>query len=76
LQFPDDQNASTLGIRGEETFEITGVTAFNDGRMPETVHVKAGDVEFDALVRIDTPTEAEYFRHGGILQYAIRNLLN
>ena len=76
LQFPDDQNASTLGIRGEETFEITGVAAFNDGRTPETVHVKAGDVEFDALVRIDTPTEAEYFRHGGILQYAIRNLLN
>jgi aconitate hydratase len=76
LQFPDGQNASTLGIRGEETFEITGVAAFNDGRTPETVHVKAGDVEFDALVRIDTPTEAEYFRHGGILQYAIRNLLN
>jgi aconitate hydratase len=76
LQFPEGQNASTLGIRGKETFEITGVTALNDGKTPKTVHVKAGDVEFDATVRIDTPTEADYFRHGGILQYAIRNLLN
>ncbi|TAN28040.1 MAG: aconitate hydratase AcnA [Castellaniella sp.] len=76
LQFPEGQNASTLGIRGKETFEITGVTALNDGQMPKTVHVKAGAVEFDAVVRIDTPTEADYYRHGGILQYAIRNLLN
>ena len=76
LQFPDGQNASTLGIRGKETFEITGVTALNDGKMPKTVRVKAGNVEFDAIVRIDTPTEADYYRHGGILQYAIRNLLN
>ncbi|HEX7386325.1 MAG TPA: aconitate hydratase AcnA [Castellaniella sp.] len=76
LQFPEGQNATTLGIRGKETFEITGVTTFNDGKTPKTVHVKAGAVEFDALVRIDTPTEADYYRHGGILQYAIRNLLN
>ncbi|CAM5221677.1 Aconitate hydratase OS=Castellaniella defragrans OX=75697 GN=HNR28_000078 PE=3 SV=1 [Castellaniella defragrans] len=76
LQFPEGQNAATLGIRGKETFEITGVTALNDGKTPKTVHVKAGNVEFDATVRIDTPTEAEYYRHGGILQYAIRNLLN
>ncbi|WP_345796793.1 aconitate hydratase AcnA [Castellaniella sp. MT123] len=75
LQFPEGQNATTLGLRGKETFEITGIEAFNDGKTPKTVHVKAGDVEFDALVRIDTPSEASYYRHGGILQYAIRQLL-
>ncbi|MGB6243268.1 MAG: aconitate hydratase AcnA [Castellaniella sp.] len=76
LQFPEGQNADSLGLRGKETFEITGIEAFNDGKTPKTVHVKAGDVEFDALVRIDTPSEAAYYRHGGILQYAIRQLLN
>ncbi len=76
LQFPEGQNADTLGLRGKETFEITGIEAFNDGKTPKTVHVKAGDVEFDALVRIDTPSEAAYYRHGGILQYAIRQLLH
>ncbi|MER1939241.1 aconitate hydratase AcnA [Castellaniella sp. FW104-16D08] len=75
LQFPQGQNAETLGFRGKETFEITGVEALNQGRIPKTVHVKAGAVEFDAVVRIDTDTEADYYRHGGILQYAIRNLL-
>ncbi len=75
LQFPAGQNAASLGIRGKETFEITGVEAFNGGGTPRTVHVRAGDVEFDALVRIDTPTEAAYYRHGGILQYALRQLL-
>jgi aconitate hydratase len=76
LQFPEGQNADSLGLNGEETFEITGIGAFNEGRTPKTVHVKAGAVEFDALVRIDTPSEAAYYRHGGILQYAIRQLLN
>ncbi|MGB6155604.1 aconitate hydratase AcnA [Castellaniella sp.] len=76
LQFPEGQNADTLGLRGKETFEITGIEAFNDGKAPKTVRVKAGDVEFDALVRIDTPSEAAYYRHGGILQYAIRQLLH
>ncbi|WP_323030143.1 aconitate hydratase AcnA [Castellaniella sp.] len=75
LQFPEGLNAAALGIRGKETFEITGVEAFNDGGTPKTVHVRAGDAEFDALVRIDTPTEAAYYRHGGILQYALRQLL-
>ncbi len=75
LQFPEGLNAAALGIRGKETFEITGVEAFNGGGTPKTVHVRAGDVEFDALVRIDTPTEAAYYRHGGILQYALRQLL-
>ncbi|MFA7475325.1 MAG: aconitate hydratase, partial [Castellaniella sp.] len=76
LQFPAGSNAASLGIRGEETFEITGVEAFNDGVTPKTVRVRAGDIEFDALVRIDTPTEAAYYRHGGILQYALRQLLD
>lgn len=75
LQFPEGQNAESLGLTGEETFEITGVTALNDGSTPSTVHVRAGDVEFDAVVRIDTPGEADYYRHGGIMQYVLRSLL-
>jgi aconitate hydratase len=75
LQFPAGQNAASLGLQGTETFEITGVEAFNDGGTPRTVQVRAGDVTFDAVVRIDTPTEAAYYRHGGILQYALRQLL-
>ena len=55
LQYPEGQNAESLGLTGEETFSITGVTALNDGETPRTVKVKAGDVEFDAVVRIDTP---------------------
>lgn len=74
LQFPQGQSADSLGLTGEETVDITGVDAFNDG-IPETVHVKAGDVEFDAVVRIDTPSEADYYRHGGIMQYVLRQLL-
>jgi len=73
LQFPDGQNADTLGLTGEETFTITGIDALNSS-IPDTVHVKAGEVEFDATVRIDTPGEADYYRHGGILQYALRSL--
>ncbi|MCD0486248.1 aconitate hydratase AcnA [Streptacidiphilus sp. ASG 303] len=75
LQFPAGASALSLGLTGEETFEITGVTALNDGGIPETVHVKAGDVEFDAKVRIDTPGEADYYRNGGILQYVLRSLI-
>ncbi len=79
LQFPDGHDADSLGLTGEETFDITGVAAFND-EMPQTVHVKAGSgedaVEFDAKVRIDTPGEADYYRHGGIMQYVLRKLLN
>lgn len=75
LQFPDGQNADSLGLTGEETFDITGVTALADS-IPDTVHVKAGDTEFDAVVRIDTPGEADYYRHGGIMQYVLRQLLN
>ncbi|MGW2153420.1 aconitate hydratase AcnA [Nonomuraea sp. NPDC001699] len=75
LQFPEGATAGSLGLTGEETFDITGVEALNGGGIPSTVHVKAGDVEFDAVVRIDTPGEADYYRHGGIMQYVLRSLL-
>ncbi|UPK77145.1 aconitate hydratase [Nocardioidaceae bacterium SCSIO 66511] len=78
LQYPDGQTAESLGLTGEETFDFSGVTALNDG-IPETVHVTAtpdsGDaIEFDAIVRIDTPGEAGYYRNGGIMQYVLRQL--
>jgi aconitate hydratase len=75
LQYPAGKNAASLGLTGEEEFTITGVTALNEGSTPKTVKVKAGDVEFDAVVRIDTPGEADYYRNGGIMQYVLRNLL-
>jgi aconitate hydratase len=75
LQFPDGENAESLGLTGEETFSITGVTGLNDGTTPRTVQVRAGDVEFDAVVRIDTPGEANYYRNGGIMPYVLRSLL-
>ncbi|MFC4009633.1 aconitate hydratase AcnA [Nonomuraea purpurea] len=75
LQFPEGGSAEALGLTGEETFDITGVEELNGGGIPRTVHVKAGDVEFDAVVRIDTPGEADYYRHGGIMQYVLRSLL-
>ncbi len=76
LQYPEGESAESLGLTGEEEFSITGVTEMNEGRTPKTVKVKAGDVEFDALVRIDTPGEANYYRHGGIMQYVLRSLRN
>ncbi|MGW5444128.1 aconitate hydratase AcnA [Streptomyces asiaticus] len=75
LQFPEGASAQSLGLTGEETFDITGVTALNEGGIPETVKVKAGEVEFDAKVRIDTPGEADYYRNGGIMQYVLRSLI-
>ncbi|MGY1605818.1 aconitate hydratase [Geodermatophilus sp. SYSU D00700] len=74
LQFPEGQNRESLGLTGDEEFTITGITALNDGETPRTVKVKAGDVEFDARVRIDTPGEANYYRNGGIMQYVLRSL--
>ncbi|HMU36393.1 MAG TPA: aconitate hydratase AcnA, partial [Marmoricola sp.] len=74
LQFPDGVTAESLGLSGEETFEITGVIQLNEGTIPRTVHVKADAIEFDAIVRIDTPGEANYYRNGGIMQYVLRNL--
>ena len=75
LQFPSGQNADSLGLTGEETFEIVGIEELNNGKTPKTVTVKAGDKTFAATVRIDTPGEADYYRHGGIMQYVLRSLL-
>ena len=76
LQYPEGENAESLGLTGEESFDFTGITKLNDGETPRTVHVKAGDVEFDAVVRIDTPGEANYYRNGGIMPYVLRSLLD
>ena len=80
LQFPEGRTADSLGLTGEETFMVSGVTALNDGVTPSTVTVVAtppeGDsVSFEAVLRIDTPGEADYYRHGGIMQYVLRSLL-
>ncbi|MEX1177903.1 MAG: aconitate hydratase AcnA [Nitriliruptor sp.] len=79
LQFPDGDDAESLGLTGEETFDIAGVSGLNDGSIPRTVSVVARgedgrEVAFDATLRIDTPGEAMYYRHGGILQYVLRSL--
>ncbi len=75
LQFKDGESVESLGLTGEETFDIVGVEALNSGDVPREVTVKAGDKEFTATVRIDTPGEADYYRHGGIMQYVLRSLL-
>ncbi|MDQ3157334.1 MAG: aconitate hydratase [Actinomycetota bacterium] len=80
LQYPEGQTAESLGLTGEETFDFTGITELNEGKTPKTVHVKASavngeSVEFDAVVRIDTPGEANYYRNGGIMQYVLRSLV-
>ena len=81
LQFPVGENADSLGLDGTETFDISGITKLNNGETPRTVKVIARKhdgvtVEFDAIVRIDTPGEADYYRNGGILQYVLRSLVN
>jgi aconitate hydratase len=75
LQYRDGESAESLGLTGEEEFSVTGVTALNEGASPREVTVRAGDTEFQARLRIDTPGEADYYRHGGILQYVLRSLL-
>ncbi|MFD5764382.1 aconitate hydratase AcnA [Streptomyces sp. NPDC127049] len=76
LQFPAGQSADSLGLTGEETFSIAGITELNEGTTPSTVKVTTDTgVEFDAVVRIDTPGEADYYRNGGIMQYVLRNLI-
>lgn len=76
LQFPEGQTAENLGLTGEEAFSFTGVTELNEGRTPSTVKVTTDTgVEFDAVVRIDTPGEADYYRNGGIMQYVLRSLI-
>jgi aconitate hydratase len=78
LQFGDGENAGTLGLTGHEVFEVSGVSALNDGEVPKVVEVRAVDgdrvVEFSARLRIDTPMEAEYYRNGGILPYMLRQM--
>jgi aconitate hydratase len=85
LQFPVGQHATSLGLDGTEEFDFTGIEELNNGKTPKTVHVVAKPtahsaegkpvIEFDAVVRIDTPGEADYFRNGGILQYVLRSLV-
>ncbi|MGA0566033.1 aconitate hydratase [Rathayibacter sp. KR2-224] len=85
LQFPEGESSASLGLDGTEEIAISGLTELNEGETPKTVHVTAtpsehsgpakDTVEFDALVRIDTPGEADYYRNGGILQYVLRSLV-
>jgi aconitate hydratase len=76
LQFPEGESAKSLGIDAHEQFGISGFAEpLNAGELPKTCNARVGDVEFEATVRIDTPKEADYFRHGGILQYVLRQLL-
>jgi aconitate hydratase len=80
LQFPAGENADSLGLDGTEVYSVSGVTELNEGRTPRTVRVEATKadgtvVAFDAVLRIDTPGEADYYRNGGILQYVLRSLV-
>jgi aconitate hydratase len=75
LQFLDGQTPATLGLKGDEVFAILGITALNTGGVPKEVTVTAGSISFKAKVRIDTPGEADYYRHGGIMQFVLRQLL-
>jgi aconitate hydratase len=74
LQFTEGTSMQSLGLTGEETFDIAGLDAFGAGDVPKEIVVRAGSLEFNARVRIDTPMEAEYFRHGGILANVLRQL--
>jgi aconitate hydratase len=74
LQFKPGESAASLGLTGHETFDITGIEEINSGQVPAEVTVTAGGREFRATVRIDTPGEAAYYRHGGIMQYVLRSL--
>jgi aconitate hydratase len=81
LQFQDGDSPETLGLTGEEVFDLTGIAVMNEGGVPDTVQVRAvapggGVTTFEARVRIDTPGEAAYYRHGGILPYVLRSLLD
>ncbi len=76
LQYSDGDTAKSLQLNGDEEISVTGIIAMNAGPVPREVTVRAGDREFSARVRIDTPGEAEYYRHGGIMQYVLRSLLS
>ena len=73
LQFKPGESADSLGLTGQETFDITGIEEINSGDTPNEVMVTADGKEFTAVVRIDTPGEADYYRHGGIMQYVLRS---
>jgi aconitate hydratase len=85
LQFPAGETWASLGLDGTESISISGVEELNEGRTPKTLHVVAEPtvdspegkqpIEFDAVLRIDTPGEADYYRNGGILQYVLRSLV-
>ncbi|MHB1786328.1 MAG: aconitate hydratase [Acidimicrobiales bacterium] len=74
LQYPEGKSAASLGLTGMERYSITGLDPLNHGQIPSHVQVVAGDVSFDAIVRLDTPQEMDYFRHGGILPFVARQL--
>ena len=76
LQFSNGASAKSLGLDGTEVFSITGITALNTGGVPKELTVTAGDKSFSTTVRIDTPGEADYYRHGGIMQFVLRSLLS
>jgi aconitate hydratase len=75
LQYLPGESAASLGLTGHEVFDVLGIGALNSGPAPREVTVRADGREFRALVRIDTPGEAGYYRHGGIMQYVLRSLL-
>jgi aconitate hydratase len=75
LEFTKGDSAASLGLTGSEVFSISGITALNTGGVPKELTVTAGDKSFSAKVRIDTPGEADYYRHGGIMQFVLRSLL-
>ncbi len=74
LQFLPGESAASLGLTGEEVFDITGLEGCADGPLPSRLLVRAGDVSFEVVLRIDTPVEADYYRHGGILPYVLRQI--
>ena len=75
LEFKSGESAASLGLDGSEVFSISGISALNTGGVPKELTVTAGDKSFSAKVRIDTPGEADYYRHGGIMQFVLRSLL-
>jgi len=75
LEFKKGDSVASLGLTGSEVFSISGITALNSGGVPKELTVTAGDKSFSAKVRIDTPGEADYYRHGGIMQFVLRSLL-
>jgi aconitate hydratase len=74
LQFADGESAQSLGLSGREKFTIAGIAGGEE--VPRQLKVKAGDTTFTVTVRIDTPKEQRYYRHGGILQFVLRELLH